>query len=205
VQYGLDSPTQRDTLFSDGAWKPNVLATLIKKQQLWLSKSSQLRPYSLKEKAMKKVRRLLLFVLLALLILGGCATAKYVPKPNEELYGNWTNEYTGNNDNIQKQVYSASGWKDYHLLADTVPVDQGTFQIDSKWTDANGNIWYRSYCTQKTGPAAGFDSQMLSKLSKSATILEWVYKQSSPYAPVSYPTQIDTKSDTYHIFYRTGG
>jgi len=151
-----------------------------------------------------KILRSLSVSLLAVFVLGSCATTKYVPKPNEELYGTWTNEYTGNSDNIQKQVYSSGEYKDYHLVADTVPVDQGAFQIDSKWTDANGNIWYRSYCTQKTGPAAGYDFQMLSKLSKSATVLEWVYKQSSPYAPVSYPTQIDTNSDTYHIFYRQG-
>jgi len=27
---------------------------------------------------------------LALILLGGCATGKYIPTPNEELYGTWT-------------------------------------------------------------------------------------------------------------------
>jgi hypothetical protein len=145
-----------------------------------------------------------LATLVALVLLGGCATGKYAPKANEELYGTWTNEDTANIDLIQRQVYSSGEWKDYHKLADSVPVDETTFQIDSKQTDATGNIWYRLSCTQKTGPAAGVDFRMLSKLSKSSTVLEYVFKMSSPYGPISYPTQIDTKSDTYHIFYRAG-
>ena len=121
---------------------------------------------------------------------------------NEELYGTWTNENTGSSDNIQKQVYGSGEWKDYHTVADSVPVDQGTLEIDRKWTDASGNIWYRSYRIIKMGPAVGSEFTMLSKLSKSAAVLEYVYKHSWPYAPVTYPTQIDTTSDTYHIFYR---
>lgn len=142
--------------------------------------------------------------LLVLILLGGCATGKYVPKPNEELYGTWTNEKTQNKDLIQKAVYDAGGWEEYTKVSDARAIDGGTWAINSKWTDAQGNIWYEVFCSPTTGWAAGIDYEALYKLSRSSTILECVYKQTSQSQGISYPSKIDPTSDTYHIFYRAG-
>ena len=139
---------------------------------------------------------------LALFLLAECATGKYMPKGNEELYGTWTNERTQNSDLIQKVVYAADGWKEYTKVSDAKAIDGGTWAIDSKWSDAQGNVWYRVLCSATSGWAAGMDYQALYRLSKSATILEWVSKYTSQSQGISYPTEIDPTSDTYHIFYR---
>jgi hypothetical protein len=139
---------------------------------------------------------------LVMYTLGSCATAKYVPKPNEELYGIWTNEHPSNLELIQKQVFSVGSIEEYRKVADSVPLDKITYEIDSKWTDSGGNIWYRFSCKQISGPNIGVEFTTLSKLSESATVLEYVFKVTSWYGIVSYPTQIDAKSDTYHVFNR---
>lgn len=154
-------------------------------------------------KAGKVLRYVLTGLLVSLIV--GCATGKYVPKANEELYGTWMNEKTQNHDLIQKIVYDASGWQEYTKVSDSKALEGGTWSMDSKWTDVQGNIWYKVFCTFTTGWAAGMDVQVLYKLSNSATTLEWVYKMSSQSSGISYPSKIDPTSDTYHIFYRQAG
>ena len=143
--------------------------------------------------------------LLVLTLLGGCATGKYVPKASEELYGTWTNEKIQNNDLIQKVVYDATGWQEYTKVSDATAIDGGTWAIDSKWSDAQGNIWYKIFCSPTKGWASGIDYEALYKISRSSTILEWVYKRTSASQGISYPSKIDPTSDTYHIFYRQAG
>lgn len=140
------------------------------------------------------------FLVLALLV--GCASGKYVPRADEELYGTWVNEETKNRDQIQKQVHEAGGWKEYAKVSSTRPVDEGTSRIDKKWTDGQGNIWYAVFSSQTTGPAAGNDFQVLYRISKSATVLEYVWKASPQSDTITYPSTIDPASDSYHVFYR---
>jgi hypothetical protein len=54
-------------------------------------------------------------IALALILLWGCAARKYIPAPNEELYGTWTNE----KGTYQKTDTCAGGWKNFALAADT--------------------------------------------------------------------------------------
>jgi hypothetical protein len=102
-----------------------------------------------------KGRRLFLIssILLFIVLLGASAQEKYVPKADEELYGTWTNkEYSGSiSYQPQKEVVTADRYGWYHLIPDSVPYEEGTYEIDRKWTDAEGNIWYRILCTAKTG------------------------------------------------------
>jgi hypothetical protein len=140
-------------------------------------------------------------ILLSLILLGGCATGKYVPKPNEEIYGTWINEKMS----AQKYVVTPDGWKQYLKITDTHPYSEGAWAIASKWTDKEGNIWYKSFGAIAAGPYAGFKHSWLHKFSKSATVWESVW--SSPTneqeaATPTYPTKIDPNSSEYNIYYR---
>jgi hypothetical protein len=143
-----------------------------------------------------KRRRLVVFALV-LILLGGCAPGKYIPKPNEELYGTWINEKAV----PQRVVIFAGGFKQYYQIADTVPTySEGTLEIENKWQDAQGNIWYKSLATDLPG---GEKFQTLVKISKSATVYERVYAEVFEFSPKNYPTRIDPKSGTYDIFFRS--
>jgi hypothetical protein len=140
------------------------------------------------------------FLILALLLFigstGVTAQEKYIPKENEELYGTWTNkQYTGSSCvESQKMVVTAHGYKFYKQMSDSVPSVEGTMQIDSKWTDAKGNIWYRTFGTVKTGEWKKFKGQWLVELSKSATVLECTWRflyLTQEFDPANYPKEID--------------
>lgn len=67
---------------------------------------------------------------------------KYVPKPNEELFGTWINK----DMQPQKSENFDGGYKDYSQLSDSEPTGgEGTEQIMTKWTDAAGDIWYKTF------------------------------------------------------------
>jgi hypothetical protein len=147
--------------------------------------------------------------LLVLLMMGGCATGKYVPRPNEELYGTWINEKSVNAFHIQKWIISSSGMKEYSNVSASLPVVEGEpAQIDRKWTDSEGNIWYRSVGTIKRDDGTILVGKTLLKLSKSATVLEAVNTIYDPnLGSVDYPTEINPKPpalQNYYIFYRAG-
>ena len=100
--------------------------------------------------------------------------------------------------------------------------------IDSKWTDSEGNVWYKTFGENSSGIYSGDHWQELDKISKSGvwerelTTLEpecaatcWRQKQSNAayplvYDPTYYPTKVDPKDTTYsflhnyRILYRTG-
>ncbi len=149
------------------------------------------------------------FLIVALLLfissIGVSAQEKYIPKENEELYGTWTNkQYSGSTCvEPQKMVVTADGYISYAKMFDSAPSEEGTMQIDSKWTDAEGNIWYRTFGTVKTGEWKRFKGQWLIKLSKSATVWEstWKYLYSTQeFDPAHYPKEID-RNPFYPVFY----
>jgi len=138
----------------------------------------------------------------ALVLLESTAWAQYVPKSNEELYGTWTNDKTTNAFHVQKRVHTADGdVKEYDEVSGSTLLAKGPSRIDRKWTDSDGNIWYEAYERLTSGVYAGYDFQRLFKLSKSATVLEYV--QHHGYSgPKNYPTKIDPGRSDYKIFYR---
>ena len=138
-------------------------------------------------------------LLMALSQMGGWSQAKYVPKENEELYGTWTNDQT---TDIKKIVVFAGGWKDYKKVSDTVPFWEGTEQIESKWTDAEGDIWYKTRCTFTSENNRGKKFQELHKLSKSATVKESQRVLVPDFDSIYYPTKVDPRYSDYSIYYR---
>ena len=144
-------------------------------------------------------------VLLALIQIGGWAQTKYVPKENEEIYGTWLNEKRTNTDNCQKVVITADGWKEYYNISDSVSFFEGREFFDSKWTDSEGNIWYKTFgtVTKETAAAQGVKYQELDKISSAGTVWESVYAVVVEYDPDSYPTKVDPTDCTYKIYYRT--
>jgi hypothetical protein len=138
-------------------------------------------------------------VLLSLFLLGGCATGKYVPKANEELYGTWTNNSTF----PQRVVINPGEYRHYGLISDPNPEEEGTEHIDTKWTDSEGNIWYRTFGTVTTGAWKGHNFQALTKLSKSGTVLESeAYSFLGDFSPSYYPTKINPQGMLYGLYYR---
>lgn len=142
---------------------------------------------------------------LSVFLLGGCASGKYVPKASEELYGTWTSEQAVNDySHPQKAVVTADGYKHYIKVSDSVPSEEGTEQINSKWTDTEGSIWYKTFGAATTGQYKGYKYQALVKLSKSGTVQESVFIAIGfeEFDPKKYPTKIDPTDSTYKIQYR---
>jgi len=147
-------------------------------------------------------------VLLFIISLGVIAQDKYIPKENEELYGTWTNEQYSDSISYQaqKMVVTADGYGWYHMISDSVTYEEGRYEIDSKWTDAEGNIWYRIFCTATTGNWKDYKGQWLIELSKSATVWECTWTFLSPsveFDPAYWPKEINRSVWSHNIRYRT--
>lgn len=146
-------------------------------------------------------------ILLSLILLAGCGPGKYRPKPNEELYGTWTNESYGimNSSTYlpQKEIIDPSGYTAYQAVFDHNPSQKGTEEIASKWTDSEGNIWYKTFGTASTGDKV-LTFQALQKLNKFGTVRECVIIWLSAFNPNSYPAKIDPKDSAYQIYNRAG-
>ena len=91
---------------------------------------------------------------------------KYVPKPNEELYGTWINESI----RYQKLVVFAGGFKEYLSVADAEQDWETTEQISAKWKDGDGNIWYKTFDLYTIGQLKGTKMQYLWKISSGSQI-----------------------------------
>jgi hypothetical protein len=149
-------------------------------------------------------------VLAALILLGSCAPGKYTPKANEELYGTWINKsYGGHYDPLpsrgdpQKEVIDSDGYHVFRFVDDPGQYFVGAETIISKWTDSEGNIWYKTY----KGAWSDVNGKtkvphFLYKLSKSATVRECVYAIRDTYTPSAFPTKIDPKDPSYLLYNR---
>ncbi len=103
----------------------------------------------------------------------------------------------------QEEVLTPNRYEQYYRTSSRAPSSWSTLSIDSKWTDSEGNIWYRCYQTFKGGCSKGMEIQVLRKLNKSATVLESVFSVViAGFDPRNYPAKIDPKEPTYNIFAR---
>ena len=159
-----------------------------------------------RRKCMKTRMSLVSSAFMVLVLLAACGPGKYTPKPNEELYGTWTNEQNvGGVLAPQKAVFAVDEYKLYSNLSDLVPCEAGTYGIDSKWTDSEGNVWYKTFGTVTMGTYKGGRWQELDKLSKSATAWERALiplGSAGEFNPNNYPPKIDPKLFYYRILYR---
>ena len=133
-----------------------------------------------------KTGRVLLIssVLLVIVSLRGIAQDRYVAKADEEIYGTWVSANLARTQ-LQKYVLGAGIMKRYRLLSDSTPLDEATFEIDAKWTDSDGNIWYRTHGVQTTGTYKDYTYVELDKVNNAGTIWE------AQFFPLAYKVEID--------------
>jgi hypothetical protein len=146
-------------------------------------------------------------VLLTLTLLGEyCYGLNYVAKANEEIYGTWVNQDTVNAFHIQKMIVKAGEFEEYANVADSYPSVEVTQQIDSKWTDSSGDVWYKAAGKINTGPWKGRNFKALEKLSKDASVLEMVVSAyQGNFDSADYPSKIEhnpSANGGYRIFHR---
>ncbi len=151
-----------------------------------------------------KTRNLILSVILifaVLVLLMSCATGKkaYVAKENEEIYGTWVNtEYHTSEIYFlpQKIITKPDGtFEMYDGMADIAHLTY-KYTIIGKWTDSEGNIWYK-LITEHGGKTYGAKPfYELHKISNSG--LTWERASSTE----AYPTEIDPDHLMYFIYYR---
>ena len=135
---------------------------------------------------------LALFLALAFLSFTGNALAEektYLPKNNEEFYGTWVNtEYYLV---AQKVVINPDGTWGWAMQANDEPGKKFTYELKEKWTDSEGNIWYKLRLESHRGK-----DYVLVKISNSGNTRETVWDSNE------YPTKIDPQKGNYRIYYR---
>ncbi len=148
-----------------------------------------------------KTRFALLVVLVALL--SACGPGTYRPIVNEELYGTWMADKAAQ----QRLVIRAGELQNFLLVDDTQPYNACTQLITARWTDSDGNLWYKTAVTI-TGGLGGLKGskwQSLSRLSKAATMLETMATPVRDFDPKAYPLKLDPASESYAVFHRSRG
>ena len=123
---------------------------------------------------------------------------EYVPSENEEIYGTWVNPEYGKTEASfsQKRIINPDGtWEEYSSMAD-IGYLTWEYTIIDKWTDSEGNIWYKLntwYGNKAYGAIPYYD---LHRISNSG--LTWEFVSSTK----DYPTEIDPDHPMYFIYYR---
>jgi len=116
----------------------------------------------------------------------------YFAKDQEELYGTWVNiKYVTGIP--QKIIYKPAGTFNCFKDADSkVPCEGGRYLITGKWSDSEGNIFYKSNWVGDWGEAA----YQITKISDSGRTLEFVLGYDEP------PRNIDTANVWYRKYTR---
>ncbi len=153
------------------------------------------------------MRKLMLLVgsLMILLFVSGASgfgQEKYIPKPDEELYGTWINEQM----NPPRMVRSPDGsFAGYFPATYSKPFQGGESEIFRKWTDSEGSVYYETFDTFTFGSPMFNKTQDLWKVSKSGKVLEMIRLVVGDFRPDRFPTfdtKIDHMSTEYFIYYR---
>ena len=156
------------------------------------------------------MRKLVVFfasvvILLALFGALGFGQEKYIPKPNEEIYGTWVNDEMM----PPKTVNNPDGtFADYFPASYSKPYEGGKSEIVKKWTDSEGDVYYDTYDTMTFGSTMELTKfQCLKKVSKSGTVLEWNWVTVSDFGPEKFPSTLDPAKNEhdvagYLIYYR---
>jgi len=137
-------------------------------------------------------------ILMAAALIVSCAKKPYVAKEDEEIYGTWVNTSYGTTKDFfsQKRIYKPDGTlEEYGGMADIAHLAY-KYTIIDKWTDSEGNIWYKlitEYGDKTYGSRPAYE---LRKISNSALTLEFVFSMDN------YPTEIDPNHRYYFIYYR---
>jgi len=112
--------------------------------------------------------------------------------------------YKGVQTGVYKIIQNPSGaWISYFRVDNTTPYCAGDRSVVEKWSDYEGNIWYKTMGTNLAGGLSGyrfgpFTYNELHRVSSSGKIWEYVSKP----AHLGWPTEIDPKDPEYRIYYR---
>ncbi len=142
--------------------------------------------------------------LIFIIAFGATAQDECIPKADEEIYGTWIVKNL-NQTELQKIVLSVKGMDRFSLLSDTTPYDNATYEIDAKWTDSEGNIWYKVYGIQTSGVWKGYTYVELDKLSKSGIVWEAQFAPlglNGKVDPMLYPKEFNANSPYHGIMFR---
>jgi len=141
---------------------------------------------------------ILILVLAVLIICEGYATDKKVSKKDYRfIAGTWINEEYNSYPHAAKLVMYRDGtWERYLQTSDTGIYDSGHYVIVEKWTDSEGNIWYKMHIWVGTIGEGKPSRYELDRISKSGKVWEFINLSGD------YPTEMDESVFNYHIMYR---
>ena len=146
---------------------------------------------------------ILILAFAVMVIVGSCATSKkaYISQENEELYGTWVNPEYDEKWIMAKWVLKPDGTFDAYSKSTSGRVYEiGIFTIDEKWTDSEGNIYYRyTKSSMEYGSIENpYSYYFLVKIHSTLDIAEELWSS------VDYPTEFDPENLRYNywIFYR---
>ena len=151
----------------------------------------------------RRLLSILILVSALLIAISSYASGKkaYIAKEDEELYGIWINTDYNERDHPVKFIIKPDGTEEgYAKIDSTHSYYHLEYIITDKWTDSEGNIWYKVFysilwygSSKDTEPL-----YLLSKIDKSGNILETVR------SGIDYPTELgpDVLLYTYTIYYR---
>ena len=138
-----------------------------------------------------KIRTLISILILVLavqMVIGSCATQKnatereiFKPINNNELVDVWVNtDYSGGMMDRQKTVVISYGYfKAFSSVDSKDPVETGTLFVVDKWTDSDGNIWYKAIWRERwSGNAFYYE---LDKISDDGNTWEWMYSRAEDF------------------------
>ena len=148
-----------------------------------------------------KIRMFVLILILAFIILNICegyAADKKVTKKEYKFFsGTWINEEYNSHPHLARYVIRRDGTFDcYFRTTDTKKAGNGHYVIVEKWTDLEGNIWFKMHTwlgVMVEGEPAKYE---LAKFSNSGKVYECIA------LPGGFPTELDENNFHYHIYYR---
>jgi len=160
-----------------------------------------------------RVSRLVLGFVLLLGCLIPILAVSFTTRPffsgtDQSFYGIWINtdyvrDYRHTEAGDCKIIQHPSGaWISYYRVGNTTPSSAGDRSVIEKWSDYEGNIWYKTTCTNSAGGSGGYrfvhSFYELHRVSGSGEIWEYV---SMP-AHLCWPTEIDPNDPEYRIYFR---
>jgi hypothetical protein len=136
------------------------------------------------------------------------AQESVIAKGEEEIYGTWANE--NNRADVlhgQKVVVGPDAMRIFCKVSDPECGMEVSWDITSKWTDSEGNVWYKTLGTSTGGLYLGAKWQTLEKVSKSGKIWERAMNllETGRFHPAFYPRTMDPKGIYYRVLYRIEG
>ena len=122
----------------------------------------------------------------------------FVPSSDEEIYGTWINTgYSGEQTWHQKEIHNPWGYCECYMKMENKNPAIGwiyTSTLVDKWTDAEGNIWYKEFIRAEPGDRL----YNLVKISNNGTTYEHIWS----YRDCLVEDDMTPDNATYRIYYR---